>query len=115
LPSEEIRENLTNGNTSDLVEDVIHADGIKEAIQVVNESERTEVSEDQLEDLEQALETQRLQRALRMLHTAPLGITSILGYIIAKVIEVQNLRMLIRAKETDIQNLETIRKNLVLA
>lgn len=115
LSSEEIREILTDGDTSPLVENVVHAEGIEEAIQIVNESDRTEVSEDRLEDLEQALETQRLQRALRMLHTEPLGITSILGYIIAKVIEVQNLRILIRAKETDIQNLETIRKNLVLA
>jgi vacuolar-type H+-ATPase subunit C/Vma6 len=31
------------------------------------------------------------------------------------MVEVKNLRMLIRAKQTGIQNLETIRNNLVMA
>lgn len=115
LSPDEIRENLSNGEKSSLVEEVLRANDLEGAMQVINESDRAEVDEEDLEDLEKALETQRLQNALRMLHTEPLGITSILGYIVAKVIEVQNLRMLIRAKETEIQNLETIRKNLVLA
>lgn len=112
---EEIREHLTNEDRSQLLEQVITAGSIDEAIRLVNESGEVQESHEELEDLEQALETERLQRALRMLHTEPLGITSILGYIVAKIIEVQNLRMLIRAKETDIQNLETIRQNLVMA
>lgn len=114
MSGEEIRQHLTNGRMSDLVESVIRADDLDSAMREVEESEELERSES-LEELEQVLQTQRLQRALRMLHTEPLGITSILGYIIGKIIEVQNLRMLIRAKETDIQNLETIRKNLVMA
>ncbi|PSH02131.1 MAG: hypothetical protein BRC26_02105, partial [Nanohaloarchaea archaeon QH_8_44_6] len=113
---EEIREQMTGQKTFDLIDEVINAENLEEAINAVNQSDETEgVQEDQLENLEHALETQRLRKALRMLHIEPLGITSILGYIVAKIIEVKNLRMLIRAKETKIQNLETIRKNLVMA
>ncbi|MFB6145008.1 MAG: V-type ATPase subunit [Candidatus Nanohaloarchaea archaeon] len=68
-----------------------------------------------LEEVEHSIEVSRLNRALKTLHVEPLGVTSILGYIVAKLIEVKNLRMLIRAKETGIQNLETIRGNLVLS
>ncbi len=112
----EIREYLSDGRISGLVEEIISSDDIEDAMEAVVSSSRTGgVDEDRLEDLEHALEVERLQKSLRMLHTEPLGITSILGYIIAKIIEVKNLRMMIRAKETGIQNRETIRKNLVMA
>ncbi len=112
----EIRDYLANGKVSKLVEQIISSSDIEEAMEAVVSSSRTGgVDEDRLEDLEHALEVERLQKSLRMLHTEPLGITSILGYIIAKIIEVKNLRMMIRAKETGIQNRETIRKNLVMA
>jgi V/A-type H+-transporting ATPase subunit C len=114
VEAEEIREHLLNGKESSIVTEVVEADSFEQAVQKVN-SEYDEVDEDSLEELEHSLDTERLQNALRMLHTEPLGITSILGYIIAKVVEVRNLRMLIRAKETGIQNPETIRKNLVVA
>ncbi len=111
----EIEKNLVNGRNSSLVEEVIAAEDIEEAMEIVIRSGRTGgVGEERLEDLEHALEVERLQDALKMLHTQPLGMTSILGYIVAKIIEVKNLRMLIRAKETGIQNRETIRRNLVM-
>jgi V/A-type H+-transporting ATPase subunit C len=110
---EEIQEYLVARNGSSLVEEVGRAQDVDEAIDAVR-SERG-VEGDRLEDIEHELEVQRLEKALTMLHTEPLGITSILGYIVAKIIEVKNLRMLIRAKQTGIQNLETIRNNLVMA
>lgn len=110
---DEIRPYLLSKNGSQLVEDVLQAADIEQALQLVKDEKR--VGEEKLEDIEHALEVKRLEKALKMLHTEPLGITSILGYIVAKIIEVKNLRMLIRAKETGIQNLETIRQNLVTA
>jgi V/A-type H+-transporting ATPase subunit C len=111
----EIENNMVNGPATGLVNDVIDANSLEEAIKAVNDSGRVENRQERLEDLEHELENQRLRSATRMLHTKPLSETSILGYLIAKVIEVRNLRMLIRAKETQIQNPETIRKNLVIA
>lgn len=110
---EDIQEYLVARNGSSLVEEVGRAQDVEEAIELVR-SERG-VKGDRLEDIEHELEVQRLEKALTMLHTEPLGITSILGYIVAKIIEVKNLRVLIRAKQTGIQNLETIRSNLVMA
>ncbi|MFB6292348.1 MAG: V-type ATPase subunit [Candidatus Nanohaloarchaea archaeon] len=110
----EIRQYLATRNGSKLVEEVINADDIEDAMQLVIDSGKAgEVDDGMLEDLEHAMDAKRLQEALTMLHTEPLGTTSILGYVVAKIIEVKNLRMLIRAKETGIQNLETIRRNLV--
>ncbi|EHK01675.1 hypothetical protein HRED_07524, partial [Candidatus Haloredivivus sp. G17] len=34
-----------------------------------------------------------------------------IGYLVAKTIEIENLRMIARAKETGIQNQDTIREN----
>ncbi|MFB6147480.1 MAG: V-type ATPase subunit, partial [Candidatus Nanohaloarchaea archaeon] len=110
---DDIEPYLVARNGSGLVEEAGRAEDLDEALDIVRREK--EVEGDRLEDIEQALEVQRLEEALTMLHAEPLGITSILGYVVAKIIEVKNLRMLIRAKETGIQNLETIRKNLVMA
>lgn len=114
LPAEEISNYLVASNHSKLVENVLEAEELESAIDLVRE-EKDIGGFERLEDIEHALEVERLQKALTMLHTEPLGVTSILGYIVAKIIEVKNLRMLIRAKETGIQNLDTIRRNLVTA
>lgn len=111
----EISEHLIRKKSSGIVDRVLEAEGLDEAMDAVVEAFDLELGDRRLEDLEHALETGRLQEALKMLHTEPLGSTSILGYMVAKMIEVKNLRMLIRAKEAGIQNLETIRSNLVIA
>lgn len=117
LEQDEIGEWLVTGEHTDTLEKIIEAEDIEEAIEVVRESGKAEdINGDQtLEEIEHSLEIARLNRALRNLHIEPLGATSILGYIIAKITEVKNLRMLIRAKETGIQNIETIKRNLVIA
>lgn len=112
--SDEIRKHFVNGSQTSLIEEVMDSENLEEAMQLVVKSGRAESAE-RLEDLEHELEASRLQNALRMVHAEPLGSTSIIGYIIAKQTEVKNLRMLIRAKETGFQNLETIKKNLVIA
>ena len=113
----EIKEWLATDEITDTVDQVMNANNLEEAIQVVKESGKAgDLTEEQgIEEIEHSLEVARLNRALRNLHLEPLGATSILGYIIAKIIEVKNLRMLIRAKETGIQNIETIKRNLVIA
>lgn len=112
---ERIEEMLVTGDRSSVVEGVLSSESVEEAVDIVRNSKWRIGEEEDLEDVEHALEVDRLRRAVQMLHTEPLGITSILGYIVAKIVEVKNLRMLIRAKETGIQNRETIRKNLVAA
>lgn len=117
LASEEIREWLVTDEMTDTLEQIIGSEDLEEAVEALRESGKAgDISEEQsLEQIEHSLEVERLDRALRNLHLEPLGATSILGYIIAKITEVKNLRMLIRAKETGIQNIETIKRNLVIA
>lgn len=116
LEEDEIREWLVTDEFTDTLKQIIESEDLEEAIEVVRDSGKAEVNGDQtLEDIEHSLEVARLKRALRNLHIEPLGATSILGYVIAKIIEVKNLRMLIRAKETGIQNMETIKRNLVIS
>jgi len=116
LKQDEIKDWLVTDEITDTLENVIEAETLDEAIQAVRDSGKAEnINGDQsLEDIEHSLEVARLKRALRNLHIEPLGATSILGYVIAKTTEIKNLRMLIRAKETGIQNMETIKRNLVI-
>lgn len=109
---EKIRERLLTARNGGLVEELLgkeYEDGLQH---VMNEF-GLEVGE-RLEDVERAIEVHRLEKALKRLHTRPLGLSSVLGYVVAKITEVKNLRMLLRAKETGIQNQETIRKQLIL-
>lgn len=113
LSEEEIRNRLLTARNGRKVESLIQMD-FEEALEYVISELNLDV-ETRLESVEHAIEVHRLENALRMLHTQPLGLSSILGYVVAKITEVKNLRMLLRAKETGIQNQETIRKQLVLS
>lgn len=113
LPEEEIRERLLTSKNGKRVENLIQMD-YEEALHFVISELDLDV-EERIESVEHAIEVYRLDSAIRMLHTQPLGLSSILGYVVAKITEVKNLRMLLRAKETGIQNQDTIRKQLVLA
>lgn len=116
LDSEEIREWLISEDVTETVEQIMAAESTEEALEIVKKSGKAgQHNGEGLEEIEHSLEVERLDRAFTSLHTEPLGATSILGYIIAKITEVKNLRMLIRAKETGIQNEETVKRNLVIA
>jgi V/A-type H+-transporting ATPase subunit C len=112
LSPEEVRKRLLVNSNGRMVEEVLSRD-FDEALEYVISELGLDV-EPQIESVEHALEVHRLENALRKLHTQPLGLSSILGYVVAKITEVKNLRMLLRAKETGIQNQETIKKQLVL-
>lgn len=114
--SEEIKENLLTNGKNRLVDSVVESSSLEEALDTVEKELNVTFEEEyDLEQVEHQLEVARLENATKSLHREPLGITSIIGYIVAKTIEVRNLRMLIRAKETGIQNQETIKDNLVIA
>ncbi|MFT4868031.1 MAG: V/A-type H+-transporting ATPase subunit C [Candidatus Nanohaloarchaea archaeon] len=116
LEIEEIEEWLVGEKITKCIEKVLESENLDEAIKEVEECEGLEFQNGKnIEDVEHTLEIERLKSAFRTLHTEPLGLTSVFGYIVAKMVEVKNLRMLIRAKETNIQNQETIRRNLVIA
>ncbi|MFB6204716.1 MAG: V-type ATPase subunit [Candidatus Nanohaloarchaea archaeon] len=111
-----IRDRMLENRKKGLAGEVIDAPDFEKAVELVLESDRVEEpAGDSLEDIEHAMEAKRLQDSFKMMHTEPLGITTVLGYVIAKIIEVKNLRVLIRAKETGIHNPDTIRNNLILA
>lgn len=113
LDPEEIERRLLKAKNGKIVDKVIQSDYEDALKHVVKELELG--IEPELERVEHAIEVHRLENALRMLHTQPLSLSSILGYVVAKITEVKNLRMLIRAKETGIQNQETIKSNLILS
>ncbi|MFB6199458.1 MAG: V-type ATPase subunit [Candidatus Nanohaloarchaea archaeon] len=116
LGSEEIQEWLVSGDGFSQVEQVSEAEDFEQAKQLIEGRFEDQIKAgDTLEEIEHGLEKIRLKKALQGLHIEPLNSTSILGYILAKWIEVKNLRMMIRAKETGVQNQETIKSNLVTA
>lgn len=116
LEREEIEGWLVGEKIIGCVERVLDSEDLEEAIGEVEDCEDIKFRNGkEIEEVEHTLEVERLNSAVRALHSEPLGLTSIFGYIVAKMVEVKNLRMLIRSKETGIQNLETIRRNLVIA
>ncbi len=98
-------------NHEDELEELLEAESFEKALETAEEL--TELDAENMEEFEQELDRDRLQRALNALHREPLGLSSTIGYIVAKEIEIENMRMIARAKETGIQNTETIKKNLV--
>lgn len=114
VEQEEIRSRLLKNGRDKVLDEIVASENIEEAKEILSREELIDNSDESLEDIEHSLEVSRLEEAVMMLHTEPLGLTSILGYVVAKIVEIKNLRMLIRARETGIHNEETIRKNLVI-
>lgn len=116
LERKEIEEWLIGDEPTGCVERVLKSRDLEEAIEEVEDCEDIIFENGKnIEEVEHTLEVERYSSGVRALHSEPLGLTSIFGYIVAKMVEVKNLRMLIRAKETGIQNLDTIRNNLVVS
>lgn len=114
ISGEKIRERLLEIDNGETVDKIIDAQDFEDAVKVVRDSGLLPTdSSDNLEDIEHGLQVERLRGALLTFHKQPMGITPIIGYVIAKITEIRNLRMMIRAKETGIQNTDTIRKNLI--
>ena len=60
------------------------------------------------------LDSRLMKKAFLLLHQNPLSIAPVLGYILAKEIEIKNLKMISRAKELDLPE-EFMEKNLIVA
>ena len=113
IDTEDIENRLLKTENGKKVKEVLQRD-FEDALNYVI-TELSLETDPEIETVEHAIEVHRLDNAIRMLHTQPLSLSSILGYVVAKITEVKNLRMLLRAKETGIQNQETIQRQLVLS
>ena len=109
IEPEEIRSKLFNHEKE--LEEVLESD-YDQALKLAEKM--TGLQAENLEEFESKMKHDRLERALRTLHREPLGLSSVIGYIVAKEIEIENLRIIARAKETGIQNNDTVRDNLVI-
>ncbi|MFB6203021.1 MAG: V-type ATPase subunit [Candidatus Nanohaloarchaea archaeon] len=113
MEGNDIEEMLVDGRDSETLTEVLEAEDHESALKKIQEMEEIE-SSSEIEDLEHALQVKRNSEALKMLHTEPLGLTSILGYVVAKINEVKNLRTLVKARETGVYDREEIKDNLVI-
>ena len=67
-----------------------------------------------LTTIRRELDLRLMKKAFLLLHQNPLSIAPVLGYILAKEIEMKNLKMISRAKELDLP-VEFMEKNLIVA
>jgi len=111
LAESDIRPELTCLDNNK-VEELLKLDTYDETVDKIKDI--TGAEGERLEELEHSIEQKRLTEALKTMHREPLGLSTVIGYIVAKEAEIENLRMIVRAKETGIKNQDMIRKNLVL-
>lgn len=111
IEKEDIIEKVPQNGTK-IVTAIADANNVQEAMDMLVEENKA-TRQDTLEQFEHAMQVERLRKALTMLHTEPLGMTSVLGYVVAKVIEVKNIRTLVQAKANDVET-EIIEENLVI-
>lgn len=115
VSTEEIRDRCFNADSSNLVEKCTDAENFEECMKLLEASDWDTGSSRTLEDIEHRLKVSRLRHALKTLRTEPLGLAPIMAFILAKMVEVENLRILVQAKETGVQTEDEIRENLVIA
>ena len=115
IEADEIRDRCFNPEASKLVEACIEAEDFEEALNLLRDSKWDIGDADEVEEVEHQLEVSRLRSSLQNLRTAPLGLAPIMSFAVAKMVEVENLRMMVQAKSTGAQDSEKIRENLVIA
>ena len=113
ISEEKIREKRINVGDSKIVENCLKADGFRKTVEALSESS-WEIEEASLENIEHQLQVARRRNARKAMKTESMGLTSVLAYILAKIVEVNNLRMIVQAKATGLQTQEEIRENLVI-
>lgn len=115
VDEEDIREKVFSHSSNSIVEDVLDTESFEDAVEVLQDSDWEIDPSSDLEEIEHQLDVHRLRKARTTLSSSQLGIASIMAYIVAKMIEVKNLRTMIQAKATGIQSNEEIRENLVIS
>lgn len=87
-----------------------------DAIKTLKESKYrnfAEGVESDLTVLENNIEKYLLQYSFRLLHLRPLSIAPIFGYLLAKEIEIRNLKLLVNSKAVELEE-EFVEKNLIV-
>ena len=112
---EEIRDRCFNPEASKLVKACIKAEDFEEALNLIRDSNWEIEDAEEVEEVEHQLEVSRLRSSLKDLKTAPLGLAPIMSFAVAKMVEVENIRMMVQAKATGAQTVEQIRGNLVIS
>ena len=105
-----------------LLDDVLSAETFEAALDVFEKSEYSKEISAGKEDaingnfgvIRRELDSRLMKKAFLLLHQNPLSIAPVLGYILAKEIEIKNLKMISRAKELDLPE-EFMEKNLIVA
>lgn len=115
IDADEIRNRCFNCEASKLVQACIDAEDFEEALQLIRDSDWIIGQADEVEEVEHQLKVSRLRSSLKNLRTAPLGLAPIMSFVVAKMVEVENLRMMVQAKSTGAQDTEKIRENLVIS
>ncbi|WP_414837516.1 V-type ATPase subunit [Candidatus Nanosalina sp. VS9-1] len=115
IEAEEIRNRCFNCEASNLVQACIDAADFDEMLQLIRDSDWEIGMAEEVEEVEHQLKVSRLRSSLKNLRTAPLGLAPIMSFVVAKMVEVDNLRMMVQAKSTGAQDADKIRENLVIS
>ena len=111
---EEVTERLMMEDTSETVESLAEAETEEEFLEILNGTEWSTEAET-VTEAEHMMEVKRLERSLSGLREGYLGAAPVLGHIIAKMIEVENLETLVKAKKTGVMGQEEIMQSMVIA
>ena len=115
VESKEIRERCFHPDSTKTVEACTDAEDFQECLRILRDSNWSTNGVDELEELEHRLEVSRLEKALKTLRTSPLGLAPVMAFAVAKMVEVENLRIIVQSKATGTQSEEKIRENLVIS
>lgn len=112
VEEQEIRERLINVEISGLVESCLTSQNIDEAIELLRDS-KWQIGNGSVEDVELQLKIARRNNARKIMRTESMGLASVMAYILSKIAEVKNLRMVMQAKSTGM-DVEKVRDKLVV-
>jgi V/A-type H+-transporting ATPase subunit C len=115
VEDKDIREKVFSHSSKSIVEELLDTESLEDAVEVLQDSDWKIDPSSDLEEIEHQLEVHRLSKARTTLSSSQLGIASIMAYIVAKMIEVKNLRTMVQAKATGIQSNDEIKENLVIS
>ncbi|MDY6771059.1 MAG: V-type ATPase subunit [Candidatus Nanohaloarchaea archaeon] len=94
-------------------DDLIRAESYEDAIELLKDEKiGSYIGSDNLAEVERALDRYKLEQGSTMLHQQPLSINPVLGYMIAKEAEIQNLRVILQANKADLGE-EFMERNII--
>lgn len=114
IEKEEIESRLPTKDRTKLVKSILQATTLEKGIKKLREENKVEREFEHLEDVEHELERNHYEKALKLIKRDRLGITTIIGYIIAREVQRKNLRIIIQGKTTDSISNDEIKEKLVL-